>query len=100
MKAVLWQLDVKVQRAARIDHDILEKLGVLQSEYHHPNCTRTQEIGEAAAFLGFDALIVPSARWNCSNLVLFTEQIEPEHLAAVKSEDVDWDAWRRTIKAR
>lgn len=36
------------------------------------NLGQTQQIGTAVQFLGFDGLIVPSARWECKNLVLFT----------------------------
>ena len=39
----------------------------LQAEY-----SVTQQIGEAAQFLGFDAIIVPSARWPGQNLVVLT----------------------------
>jgi RES domain-containing protein len=38
----------------------------LQAEY-----SVTQQIGEAAKFLGHDAIIVPSARWPGQNLVVF-----------------------------
>ena len=39
--------------------------------YESVNYHRTQEIGAAVAFLGCDGLMVPSARWDCENLVLF-----------------------------
>ena len=38
---------------------------------------RTQEIGDAAAFLGFDGIIAPSARWPCQNLVIFSDSFGP-----------------------
>lgn len=38
----------------------------LQAEY-----SVTQQIGEAAHFLGYDAIIAPSARWHGQNLVVF-----------------------------
>ena len=56
---------------------------------------RTQEIGDAAAFLGFDGILAPSARWPCQNLVLFTEHFTPADLSIVSSEPVDWDDWRK-----
>jgi hypothetical protein len=61
--------------------------------------TRTQEIGEAAFFLGFDGLQAPSARWNCANLVLFTERLGPEALHVGESKSVDWNEWR-ALQAR
>lgn len=55
---------------------------------------RTQEIGDAAAFLGFDGLIAPSARWDCLNLTIFCDSLNPEDLVLRSSSAVDWDAWR------
>jgi hypothetical protein len=37
---------------------------------------RTQAIGDAAYFLGFDGLIVPSARSRFLNFVLFDTRID------------------------
>ena len=53
---------------------------------------RTQEIGDAAQFLGFAGIIVPSARWSGSNLVLFTDRLEPDTLAVLTQEPIDWAA--------
>ena len=36
----------------------------------------SQPIGEAAHMLDFEGLIIPSARWNCENLVLFLDRID------------------------
>jgi RES domain-containing protein len=77
----------------------LVDLGVDAARYREPLYERTREIGDAAAFLGCDALIVPSARWDCLNVVLFLEAIELgriETLSGVRS--VDWKA-RRTNHA-
>lgn len=57
--------------------------------------TRTQEIGDAAHFLGFDGLIVPSARYDCHNLVVFMDRVEPDGTILVQSTPVDWKAWRQ-----
>ena len=57
---------------------------------------RTQEIGAAVAFLDHDGLIVPSARWDCENLVIFTDNHHPSaELTVRRSEEVDWQAWAR-----
>ena len=50
---------------------------------------------DAAYFLGFDGLLVPSARWDCQNLVVFTDQLAPEDMAVEESAVVDWPAWRK-----
>jgi RES domain len=53
----------------------------------------TQARAAAANFLECDGLIVPNARFNYANLVLFTERSPA--LALVGTQPVDWDAWRR-----
>ena len=57
----------------------LESIGIDTSRYGTLDYARlnqeyspTQKIGEAANFLGHDALIVPSARWPSQNLVVLT----------------------------
>jgi RES domain len=52
----------------------------------------TQAIAAAAYFLEFGGLIVPSARFDFQNLVIFTERTT--ELVLKKSEGVDWGVWR------
>jgi hypothetical protein len=50
---------------------------------------------DAALFLGFKGLVVPSARWGCTNLVVFTEKTDPEQLTVIGVPKlVDWTTWR------
>jgi RES domain len=71
--AFLHRLGVSTERRLRLLRADLEKLDIDVAQYHTINYRRTQEIGAAVNFLGCDGLIVPSARWSCDNLVLFTE---------------------------
>jgi hypothetical protein len=68
----------------------LQELDVDTARYADLSYSRTQQIGDAAYFLGFDSMVVPSARFSCSNLVLFSERIEPADLESDHSEIVDW----------
>ena len=56
-------------------------------------------IGTAIAFLECDGLIVPSARWPCENLVIFTDNQllagRRALLELVGSEEFDWQSWAR-----
>jgi hypothetical protein len=61
---------------------------------------RTQLIGDAAKFLGFDGIIAPSARWPCLDLVIFTDDIPPEGLELRRASVVDWRAWREKEKPK
>lgn len=96
MRHDLFELAVKARQTLVLaDMAQLKALGVEDSRYREMLYDRTQEIGAAAAFLGFDGLIVPSARWACQNIVLFLDAINLEEIRTVSSEPVDWQAWRR-----
>ncbi|WP_201788298.1 RES family NAD+ phosphorylase [Mesorhizobium sp. ORS 3428] len=57
---------------------------------------RTQEISEVAHFLDCDGLVVPNARWPCTNLVIFGDNIEPGTVDVVRDHGtIAWDDWRR-----
>lgn len=96
MRHDVFELAVKARQTLVLaDMAQLKALGVEDSRYREMLYDRTQEIGAAAAFLGFDGLIVPSARWACQNIVLFLDAINLEEIRTVSSEPVDWQAWRR-----
>jgi hypothetical protein len=94
--AVLHRLRVTTKGTLRLIRAQLAALSVDLDRFGELNYVRTQEIGEAVAFLGHDGLIVPSARCDCDNLVLFNDNqtIETE-LEVMSSEEVDWLAWGR-----
>jgi len=80
-----------------LDMADLERLGVDRRHYRELTYADTQAIGDAAHFLGFDVLIVPSARWECLNLVLFTDRLEPADLSVEQSEWIDWAKWVKSL---
>jgi len=73
--------------------DSLAPLGVAISRYQTFEYQSTQAIAAAAYFLEFDSLIVPSARFPCANLVIFTERATG--LVLRDSQAVDWEIWRQ-----
>jgi RES domain-containing protein len=90
----LHRLEVKTERALRLDNlPQLERLGVDIKRFEGLEYAATQAIAAAAHFLEFDAMMVPSARYNTKNLVVFLDRIRtsPELLS---SEEVDWAKWR------
>lgn len=94
IRSVLHRISVRTQRTLRIaDLAALKVLGVSPETYGSLSYERTQEIGDAASFLGFDGILAPSARWPCQNLVIFTEHFTPADLTLVASEPVDWADW-------
>jgi hypothetical protein len=90
-------LAVRAERTLRlVDMRELANLGVDSSRYETFEYGATQAIAAAAYFLEFDGMLVPSARFACSNLVLFTDRDSyTGHLQLVNSEDVDWPDWQK-----
>lgn len=76
--------------------NLLGHLGVEASRFTEMDYRRTQAIGDAAYFLGFDGLIVPSARSRFLNLVLFDARIDAADAEVEQSEPIDWKAWRQS----
>lgn len=87
-------ISVQTERNLRfVDIDSLAPFGVDPARYRSFDYSATQAIAAAANFLGFDGLIVPNARYACSNLVIFTGRA-PD-LTLTETTEVDWDVWRR-----
>ena len=71
------------------------RYGQLSYQERQQEYSRTQDIAEAAHFLEFDGLMVPSARWDCTNIVVFCDRVPPEALAVAKDHGlINWAAWR------
>jgi hypothetical protein len=95
------RIRVTAKRVLRLaDLPALAGLGVDADRYRERDYAKTQPIADAAHFLGFDGLIVPSARWNCLNFILFTDRIAPSDMGIVKSEvePVNWQTWRKRTR--
>ena len=80
---VLFELSVSLQAVVEFaDVDALAAVGMVAARYgelsyaaREREYPRSQEVGEACAFLGADGLLVPSARnLTRSNLIVFCEQ--------------------------
>lgn len=91
----LHEIAVRTRKTLRLaDMRALARLGVEEARYAEVLYARTQEIADAAHFLGFDGILAPSARWPCLNLTLFTDRFAPDHLSSVRSKPVDVASWR------
>lgn len=97
--ALVHRHKVTSRAMLRLDWDALASLGVSKASYGEPRYGRTQMIGTAAGRLGFEGLIVPSARWDCDNLVLFAENgLLDDRVQSVDVEAIDWQAWARSAR--
>ena len=96
IKFTLNKIQVRTRQTLKFaDLRELQVLGVDKDKYANILYDRTQEIADAAAFLGFDGIIAPNARWSCLNLVIFTNQIGPQGLELLESSVIDWNDWRQ-----
>jgi RES domain-containing protein len=92
LKLHLHELELKADAAVTIASlSDLTAFGIDTSRYGSLDFARlgeeyalTQKIGEAANFLGHDALIVPSARWPGHNLVVLTAQLADNALMHIQ----------------
>lgn len=98
------ELSVALERALRlVDLAALARLGLDTAKYGQlsydsrtEEYPRSQDIAEIAHFLEFDGLIVPSARWACSNVILFCDRVPPAAMDAVRNHGlIDWAGWER-----
>lgn len=100
----LHELGVALERALKlVDLPALARLGLDTSRYGQlsferksEEYPRSQDIGEAAHFLEFDGLIVPSARRACMNVILFCDRIPPGVMDVIVDHGpIDWGGWAR-----
>jgi RES domain-containing protein len=95
--ALVHSLRVHGNRTLRLLKTTLTTLGVNSIDYESPNYLRTQEIGAAVAFIGCDGLLVPSARWQCENLILFSDNLALDiEIDVLEVAEVDWQKWRHS----
>jgi hypothetical protein len=72
----------------------LAALGVDTSRYSA--LPRPQAVAEAAYFVGFDGLMVPNARFDCLNVIVFCDRVPPQALEVVRDRGpIAWDDWRK-----
>ncbi len=92
----IYELTVSLQNVLHLgDLETLKKLRVNVSKYgrasymnnnqEYPN---TQAIAEASYFLGADGIIVPNARHNSQNLVIFCDQVPSPKINEYKDHGI------------
>jgi hypothetical protein len=90
-------ISVEADRVLRFaDIASLAPFGVDVARYRTFDYAATQAMAAAANFLEFHGLIVPNARFDCTNLVLFVEQAPIVTL--IETQPVNWDRWRKRYR--
>jgi hypothetical protein len=95
---MVHELVVSTRETLTLVRADLIDLGIDMSWYGERDYVKTQEIGAAINFLGFDGLVAPSARWRCDNLMIFLENHGlSQRLETVGAEECDWVSWSETV---
>ena len=98
----LFELQAELESVVDLSHrNLLSSLGVNMARYgqlaYHERTgeyPRTQEVAEVAYFLDHQGIIVPSARWDCNNAVLFCDHVRPGAIEVDNEHGlIDWNAW-------
>jgi RES domain-containing protein len=94
---------IKIELDRVLDLSIQGKLAALgmdMSNYGRPSYAQRvqeypppQQLAEIAFFYEYEAIIVPSARWPTSNVVVLTENARPDQVEGLDSEPVELAAW-------
>lgn len=74
-KRFVYELRVSAQKALRIRRSDLPTLGLAESDLESTDFSACQRVGAHAAFLEYDAIIVPSARADGANIVIFVNEL-------------------------
>jgi len=92
----IHEINLRLDRALKFaDLSKLEQLDVDVSRYQSFEYDRTQEIASAAHFLEYDGLIVPSARYNCLNAIVFLDRLGANfRLEVANTAPIDWSQWK------
>ena len=73
-----WRLRVRLKRVVELDFEDLEGLGVTRSDYSGRDYALTGAISDVISRLGCDGLIVPSARCDGRNLVVYLQNLDED----------------------
>lgn len=95
----MFEIGLSLARALQfLDLEVLSGVGLntkafgrLSYEQKNDEYPRTQEIGEVAHFLDFDGLVIPSARSDAKNAVVFCDKVEGLRESNVSDRGmIDW----------
>ncbi len=76
--ALIWTVRARLRQVVELDFDLLDELGVQRESYVSRQYARTQEISDGLSYLGCDGVIVPSARHDSRNLVIYMQNLHRE----------------------
>ena len=99
---VVHEIELSARSVITLDMQTLQGLGVERTAYSGRDyaplgsspASLTQRIGAGVSFLEHDGLVVPSARFDCWNLILYGNNHHPDSvLEVVQTEEFDWKVY-------
>ena len=89
------RLQVSLEKVLKLSMDQLTVLGIDKPLASRIETEKSRNIGEAAHMMDYQGLIVPSARWDCNNLMIFMDRIDLNtHIELIDDSEVNWPAWK------
>ena len=88
-RRTVYKVQIAPSAALDLTHDaVLSELGIGHEELAADDMGACQEVGGAAAWLEADGILVPSARAEAVNLVIYPSNASPDYSFDVLDEDV------------
>ena len=98
LKSALDLSDKAQLAALGVDMSIFGQLSYEERASEYP---RTQDVAEISHFLDHSGIVVPNARWDCANVVIFCDRTAPGAVEAIKDHGpIDWDDWAKQNKGK
>ena len=90
LAAVITFEDLAALQAVGMNTSRYGQASYVEKDTEYP---RSQEVAEACYFLGADGILVPSARHDSRNLIVFCEQDTDPDIAEIRNHGIlDWQA--------
>lgn len=97
----LAEIRVALRKVVTLTDVDLAKLGVDLERFGTRDYGQTQQIGAALKFLGCDGLVAPSARWDCANLMVYTDNLtDYDSLRLVEKHEFALGDWLAANEAK
>ncbi len=88
----IYRLEVELQAVVDLTRSASLPQALANLDLSSDDLTATQAVGEAAQYLGREAILAPSAAGEGNVLAVFIDRLLPES----RVDDVDFEAWTKT----
>lgn len=88
----IYKLEVELQAVTDLTRSSLPPQALANLDLSSDDLTATQAVGEAAQYLGREAILAPSAAGEGNVLAVFIDRLLPES----RVDDVDFEVWTKT----